>query len=190
MLTPFLLNLKKEKIKNTFMTTQDLNSLEFNEFYKRYIDKLSTFMSLEEGYKVGKSNVLDFFKSIPQSKLEYRYAPEKWTVKEVLQHLIDTERIFIYRCFRIARRDITPLMGFDQDIYVAPSKANTKSIEGLMNEFEMNRNNSIAMIDSLSDDDLKFVGVSSDSPMSARAAAFTILGHDIWHIDVIKERYL
>jgi hypothetical protein len=81
-------------------------------------------------------------------------------------------------------------MGFDQDIYVAPSKANTKSIEGLMNEFEMNRNNSIAMIDSLSDDDLKFVGVSSDSPMSARAAAFTILGHDIWHIDVIKERYL
>ncbi|PHR71201.1 MAG: hypothetical protein COA67_07135 [Lutibacter sp.] len=172
------------------MTTQDLNSSEFNEYYNRYIDKLSTNLSLIEGYKTGKNTVLNFFKSIPNDKLEYRYASGKWTVKEVLQHLIDTERIFMYRCFRIARRDTTSLVGYDQDIYIEPSKANNKSIEELLNEFEINRNNSIAIINSLSDDDLKFVGVSSESPLSARAAAFIILGHDIWHMEVIKERYL
>lgn len=172
------------------MTTQDLKPSEYNEYYKRYIDKLSEQTSLRKGYITGKNDVLQFFKSIPEDKLEYRYAPEKWTVKEVFQHLIDTERIFMYRCFRVARRDTTPLMGFDQDIYVKPSMANAKSIENLLNEYEINRNNSIVMIDSLSDEDLSFVGTASDSPMSARAAAFTILGHDIWHMDVIKERYL
>ena len=172
------------------MTTQDLNASEFNEYYKRYIDKLSTELPLREGYKVGENTVLDFFKSIPNDKLEFAYAPGKWTIKEAFQHLIDTERIFMYRCFRIARRDVTPLMGYDQDIYVEPSKANNKSIENLLNEFEMNRNNTIAILDSLSDEDLKFVGTASESPMSARAAAFIILGHDIWHMDVIKERYL
>ncbi len=172
------------------MTTQDLKSSEYNEYYKRYIDKLSPKILLREGYKVGKDSVLDFFKSIPKDKLEFRYDIGKWTVKEVLQHLIDTERIFMYRCFRIARRDSAPLMGFDQDIYVEPSMANVKSIDDLLKEYEINRNNSIVMIDSLSDDDLKFVGIASDSPMSARAAAFTILGHDIWHMDVIKVRYL
>ena len=155
------------------MTTQDLKLSEYNEYYQRYIDKLSTNISLREGYKVGKTNVLDFFKSIPKDKLEFAYASGKWTIKEVLQHLIDTERIFMYRCFRIARRDSTSLMGFDQDIYVAPSMANSKSIEDLMNEFEINRNNSIIMIDSFSDDDLKFVGISNDSPTSARSAATT-----------------
>ena len=172
------------------MTTKDLKSTEFNSYYSLYINKLSDKLSLREGYEIGKNNVIQFFESIPKEKLEYRYQPEKWTVKEVFQHMIDTERIFMYRCFRIARRDTAPLMGYDQDIYVEPSMANTKSIANLLNEFEMNRNNSIAMIDSLSDDDLKFVGTASESPMSARSAAFTIIGHDIWHIDVIKEKYL
>lgn len=172
------------------MTTQDLKPSEYNEYYKRYIDQLSEKTSLRKGYITGKNDVLQFFKSIPEDKLEYRYAPEKWKVKEVFQHLIDTERIFMYRCFRVARRDTTPLMGFDQDIYVKPSMANAKSIENLLNEYEINRNNSIAMIDSLSDEDLSFVGTASGNPMSARAAAFTILGHDIWHMDVIKKRYL
>lgn len=172
------------------MTTKDLKTTEFNSYYSLYINKLSDKLSLREGFEIGKNNVIRFFESIPKEKLEYRYQPEKWTVKEVFQHMIDTERIFMYRCFRIARRDTAPLMGYDQDIYVEPSMANTKSIANLLNEFEMNRNNSIAMIDSLSDDDLKFVGTASESPMSARSAAFTIIGHDIWHMDVIKNNYL
>lgn len=172
------------------MTTTDLKSEEFDSYYKSYIDKLSDKINLQEGFKIGQKNVIEFFKFIPNDKLEYRYQPEKWTVKEVFQHLIDTERIFMYRCFRIARRDTTPLIGYDQNIYIEPSGANKKSINELLEEFKIARKNSISILNSLTDEDLCFVGNSNGAVMSARAAAFTIIGHDIWHMDVIKEKYL
>ena len=172
------------------MTKFDLQTTEFDSYFLRYINKVEDKTHLREGFENGLSTVVDFFTSIPEDKLEFRYAPKKWTVKEVLQHLIDTERIFMYRCFRIARRDDTPLTGFDQNIYIEPSGANKKSIEELIFEFEMNRRNSASMLNSLSDENLAYIGNSNGSAMSARAAAFTILGHDIWHMEIIKERYL
>lgn len=172
------------------MTKLDLNPSEFDAYYLRYIDKLSNKTKLKKGFEVGKDKLIDFFKSIPKEKLTYRYQSEKWSVKEILQHLIDTERIFMYRCFRIARRDTTPLAGYDQDIYNTPSKADNKSIERLLNEFTLNRNHSISLLDSLTDEDLCFIGTSSGNAMSARAAAFTVIGHDIWHMEVIQDKYL
>ena len=172
------------------MTKLELESKEFDVYYKRYIDKLSDIITLREGFNHGKKTVVDFFKSIPEEKLEYRYQPEKWSIKEILQHLIDTERIFMYRCFRIARRDTTALAGFDQNVYIEPSGANEKLLDELLNEFIINRNNSTALLNSVSDENLQFIGNSNGGDMSARAAAFTILGHDIWHMEVIKERYL
>ncbi|MFY0604986.1 MAG: DinB family protein [Flavobacteriaceae bacterium] len=172
------------------MTKLELDSKEYDVYYHRYIDKLSESTSLRKGFLMGKKVVVDFFKSIPEDTLTYRYQPEKWSVKEILQHLIDTERVFIYRCFRIARKDTTPLAGFDQNIYIEPSGANNKSIDDLLNEFIINRNNSMVLLNSLSDEDLKFIGNSNGGKISARAAAFTIIGHDIWHMEVIKEKYL
>ena len=172
------------------MTKSDLNPSEFDKYYERYIDKLTNDIELRKGFETGKKVVINFFKSIPEEKLTYRYQPEKWSIKEVLQHMIDTERIFMYRCFRIARRDTTALTGFDQNIYVEPSKAQEKSIEDLLNEFIINRNNSMALLNSLTNEDLAFIGNSNGSDMSARAAAFTILGHDIWHMEVITNKYL
>ena len=93
------------------MTKLDLIPSEYNEYYLRYIDKLSNTTELRTSFEIGRDILLDFFKSIPKEKLTYRYQSEKWNVKEVLQHLIDTERIFMYRCFRIARRDLIPLAG-------------------------------------------------------------------------------
>ena len=104
------------------MTKSDLNSSEFDAYYLRYIDKLSNKTELRKGFEFGKKTIIDFFKSIPNEKLTHRYQSNKWSVKEVFQHLIDTERIFMYRCFRIARRDITALSGFNQDIYINPSE--------------------------------------------------------------------
>ncbi len=180
-----------ERTKNKgIMTKSDLRDKEFNEYYWRYIDKLPESINLREGFSVGKQNVLTFFNSIAESKWDYRYAPDKWTIKEVLQHLIDTERIFAYRMFRIARNDKTPLAPYDQNIYMEPSNANQKDPKTLIREFRAVRESSIALVDSLSDDALCTVGVSSDVPMSSRAAAFTIIGHEIWHMDSIKERYL
>ena len=172
------------------MKKQDINTNEFEEYYKRYIDKLSNNTELIKGFIDGKINIVSFFKSIPEGKLEHKYQLEKWTIKEVLQHLIDTERIFIYRCFRIARRDITSLAGYDQEIYANPSNANNKSLDNLLNEFIINRNNSIALLQSLTKDDLSFIGNSNGKKLSARAAAFIIIGHDIWHTEIIKNKYL
>ncbi|APZ47906.1 hypothetical protein BW723_17100 [Polaribacter reichenbachii] len=172
------------------MKRQDLKLEEFEIYFKRYLDKLNNETELLQGFIDGKSATTSFFKSISKDKLEFRYQPEKWSIKEILQHLIDTERIFMYRCFRIARRDTTALAGYDQEIYNHPSKANKKSLENLLNEFNINRNNSIALLQSLSDDDLCFTGKASGGKMSARAAAFIIIGHDIWHTDVIKNKYL
>ncbi len=172
------------------MKRLELNSSEYNKYYKRYIDKVSGDMPLRHGFEAGKVKVISFFESIPEEKLTFRYQSDKWSVKEVLQHLIDTERIFMYRCFRIARRDETALAGFNQDIYVGLSRADKKSLDDLLNEFEMNRNHSISLLQSLTDEDLSFIGNSNGGSMSARAAAFTIVGHDIWHMEVVKNKYL
>ncbi len=172
------------------MTKTDLKTSEFDTYYSRYIAKVSDKTQLRKGFETGKNTVINFFESIPNEKLVYRYQPNKWSIKEILQHLIDTERIFMYRCFRIARRDTTALTGFDQNIYVVPSNAHHKSIENLLSEFTINRTNSISLLNSLSDEDLSFIGNSNGGDMSARAAAFTILGHDIWHMEVIEDKYL
>ncbi|MET2985309.1 DinB family protein [Aureibaculum conchae] len=172
------------------MNKLDLNTNEYDIYYKRYIDKLSDKTELRKGFEIGKNNAINFFKSIPNEKLTHRYQPEKWSIKEIIQHLIDTERIFMYRCFRIARRDTTALAGYDQNIYVDPSDAHTKSIENLLDEYLINRKHSISLLNSLTDDDLSFIGNANGGPMSARAAAFIILGHDIWHMEVIQNKYL
>ena len=172
------------------MTKADLKSNEYNAYYERYINLASNQITLIDGLMEDKKMVIDFFSSIPKDKLEYRYQPEKWTVKELLQHIIDTERIFMYRLLRIARKDITALAGFDQDIYVSPSGANNKSLESLIEEFSITRIYSLNLISSISDENLKNMGTASNSPVSARACGFILLGHSVWHIDIIKERYL
>jgi len=172
------------------MKRSELTAKEFNPYYNIYINKLPEDINLIDSYVSGKKYVVDFFESLPKTKLMHRYQPEKWSVKEILQHLIDTERIFLYRCFRIARHDKTALAGFDQNTYNEPSGADEKSIDDLLLEFTINRDNSIALLKSISSEHLKHIGNASDNDLSARAAAFIIPGHDIWHIDVIKERYL
>ncbi|MDP2540637.1 hypothetical protein CSC81_03640 [Tenacibaculum discolor] len=172
------------------MKKQELQSTEFNEFYTGYLSKIPDNTSLKKGFEDDKENVLKFFSSISKDKLEYRYQPGKWSIKEVLQHIIDTERIFMYRILRIARKDMTPIEGFDQDIYIKPSGANDKTIEALLEEFKTTRLYSINLLNSISNENLCSIGVANNSPASARACAFILLGHSVWHMDIIKKRYL
>lgn len=172
------------------MTTAHLKTTEYHEYYSRYINLVSKETTLLDGFKEDANMVIQYFEAIPSDKLDYAYAEGKWTIKEVFQHLIDTERIFQHRCFRIARHDKTRISGFEQDDYIEPSQANHKSIETLIEEFKAVRQSFIVLLKSLSDTDLKFIGNANGADMSARAAAFTVLGHSIWHINVIKERYL
>lgn len=172
------------------MNVSDLSASEYNPYYETYISKVPEETTLMEGFKRGQIQIIDFFKSIPDDKLEYRYASDKWTIKEVFQHIIDTEQVFMYRCLRIARHDTSPLMGYEQDDYIAPSKANKKSLDDLIEAYQAVRQNFIVLLKSLRNEDLKCMGTASESPLSARAAAFIILGHEIHHMEVIKARYL
>jgi len=172
------------------MTKAELKSNEYNAYYENYISQVSNETTLIGGLEEDKKMVIDFFSSIPKEKLEYRYQPEKWTIKELFQHLIDTERIFMYRLLRIARKDETALPGYEQDDYVVPSEANNKSLEELLEEFSITRMYSINLINSISEDNLKNFGTASNSPTSARACGFILLGHSVWHINIINERYL
>ena len=172
------------------MTNSELVSTEFDQYYQRYIDKLKPNTALIQGFEIDQDVVINFFEEIPNDKYDFRYEPKKWSIKEVLQHMIDVERVFMHRCFRIARRDQTPLSGFDQDIYIEPSQAASKTMAELLEEFKINRAHSISFLSSLSNDNLNFIGNANDTDLSARAAAFIILGHDIWHMEVLKEKYL
>ncbi|WP_100614703.1 DinB family protein [Confluentibacter citreus] len=172
------------------MQVSDLQPEEYSQNNGRYIGILPKDLELIKSFKDDFDVILNLFQYIPSDKWDYRYAEGKWNLKEVFQHIIDTERIFIYRCFRIARHDKTPLTGFEQDDYILPSEADKKSIEDLMEEFKAVRQHSIILLKSLNDNDLKFIGIVNGNPISARAAAFNIIGHNKWHIDIIMERYL
>ncbi|WP_142785622.1 DinB family protein [Changchengzhania lutea] len=172
------------------MKTKDLSFTEYNAYYSQYLNMLSGNLDLIGGYNQGLSQIIEFFKTIPEGKLTYSYAAGKWTIKEVFQHIIDTERVFMYRCFRIARRDITALAGFEQDDYIAPSKANKKSLEQLLEEYRTVRESSIVFLKSLSEVDLEYLGNANGTSLSARAAAFILLGHEKHHVEIIQNRYL
>ena len=172
------------------MTTQDLSASEYNPYYSTYINRVPKELDLIDGFEVGFNEVQDFFKSIPKEKHEYKYADGKWTIKEVFQHIIDTERIFMYRCLRVARHDKTPLAGFEQDDYITPSKANTKTMDSLLEEYRITRKYSIILLKSFTHEDLKCLGNASGNVMSARSAAFSTIGHEMHHMNIIKERYL
>jgi uncharacterized damage-inducible protein DinB len=141
---------------------------------------------LEENLKATK----DFVLSLPEEKLLYRYAEGKWTIKEILVHLIDDERIYSYRALRFARNDKTELPGFEQDDYATHSGANRRKIKDILKEFTTVRHATISLFEGFDRKALLRAGIASGNIMSVRAAAYHIAGHEMRHVNIIKERYL
>ena len=131
-----------------------------------------------------------FMLSLPEERLVFRYAPGKWTVKEVLAHVIDDERIYAYRALRFARNDPTELPGFDQDAYAPCSGANRRTVESLVGEFAAVRRSTIALFESFDEEALERAGVADGNRATVRALAYHIAGHELRHMNIIKERYL
>ncbi len=171
------------------MKATELTSQDYNAYYKGYIDLLGD-ISLLPALENGKKKFKDLIAVIPDSKLNYAYATEKWTVAEVLVHIIDTERIFQYRALRFSRLDATPLPGFEQDDYVLESYANQRTKEDILREFLIVREASINFFSLLSNDVLKRTGTASGLPWSVAALGLVISGHQRHHFNIIKERYL
>lgn len=131
-----------------------------------------------------------FMLSLPEERLAFSYAPGKWTVKEVLAHVIDDERVYAYRALRFARGDRTELPGFEQDAYALHSGANARTLGSLLREFAAVRRSTIALFDSLDEEALRRSGVADGNRATVRALAYHIAGHELRHMNIVKERYL
>jgi uncharacterized damage-inducible protein DinB len=171
------------------MKSNQLLNTEYSAFYSTYINALGN-LSLMEGLEQGLNQMVTFISNIPSEKLEYRYTEGKWTIKDLLLHLIDAERIFVYRALRIGRADKTPLAGFEENGYVINANANSRSVESLLKEFELVRKSTLELFQNFSDEQLAFLGTSSDAIISVRAIGFIISGHQNHHLKIIQERYL
>lgn len=128
--------------------------------------------------------------SIPDDKIDYRYAEGKWTVREVLCHILDAERIFAYRALRFARNDSTQLPGFDENIYVPESNANGRSLKKISEEFTHLRASTVDMFESFTEEMLRRRGVAGVNEISVLAYGFVIAGHENYHRKILTERYL
>lgn len=129
-------------------------------------------------------------RALPEDKLIHRYAEGKWTIKEILLHIADDERIYAYRALRFARHDTTELPGFEQDEYVPCSGANERPVEDLLEELATVRAATISLYNGLPGESLSRGGVANGTFMSIRAIAYHIAGHELHHLNIIRERYL
>ena len=165
---------------------------ETNEFFAYY----NNYVSLVPGDDV--MPVLDeqpnelraIFASIAEEQGAFAYELGKWTIKELLSHVIDGERIFAYRILRISRGDETPIEGFEQDGYIEHSNANSRTFADLLNEFDFQRRSNMLMLRNISDEKSRLMGTASDKLISVRALAYIAAGHVTNHMNILKERYL
>ena len=161
---------------------------EFAPFYATYIDTVSENALGELEYQV--TSFPEFLKLIPDEKAYYAYAEGKWTIKEVVGHMIDSERIMAYRALRIARNDQTPLAGFEENEYVANANFNDRSLQSLAEEFAALRRSNVYLFKHFSEEEFSRMGTASDRPVSVRALLYITIGHLNHHRKVIEERYL
>ncbi len=171
------------------MNATELSKDEYLPYFYNYIEQAGN-VELLDGLKSGLENMMNFYKSITIDKLEYRYANGKWTIKEIMNHLIDAERVFCYRAMRFARQDNTALLGFDENDYAVASKANNRSLESLMEEYRLLRMSTITLFENFDDDMLVNKGIAGSGEVSVRALGFLIIGHEKHHKNIIEERYL
>ena len=172
------------------MKSIQLLSSEYASFYANYINQVSEEYSLVEELEISVHRLVKFVQDIPLDKFDYRYAVGKWTIKDILLHLIDAERIFAYRALRFARNDKTALASFDENTYVNEAHANKRSIQDLLSEMLVVRQATLSLFKSFSEEQLLRKGIASNNLMSVRALGITIIGHQNHHQRIFLERYL
>ena len=171
------------------MNSNQLPKNEYSAFNSTYIKAIENIELIEE-LEISLHDFIKFVQNISLDKFDYRYAEGKWTIKDITQHIIDTERIFGYRALRISRNDQTPLAGFDENDYVDNTNANDRSIQELLTEFSAVRHSNLLLFKSFSEEQLTRMGIASNHPVSVRALGFLIIGHLKHHQKVFQERYL
>lgn len=162
---------------------------EYNPFYEAYIGIVPE-GEVGDMLRDAEAKTLELFAGLTEEQANYRYAPGKWSLKEVLGHINDNERVMAYRLLRIARGDQTPLPGYDQDVLVANAGFAERSLASLVAEYQTIRQSTLPLVDNLTAEAWAQMGNMSDHPVSARAIGYILVGHERHHIEVIKQRYL
>jgi hypothetical protein len=169
----------------------NLNHYEYAPFFQPYISALNdNDKSLFEYLEESKAQFDQTLGKISPEKSLFQYAENKWTIKEIVQHLIDAERVFNYRALRFARCDSTDLFGFDENYFVDHSNANQREMNSLVKEFNSLRETTILMYKGFTEEALLRKGKSGGNEISVRALGYITSGHLIHHLRVIKNRYL
>ena len=159
--------------------------------YAPYFSKYVSIVPGDDFIACLQSNeALELYKALTEEQWDHRYAAGKWSLREVLVHVMDTERIFAYRALRISRNDMTPLQGFEQDDYVPYYSSGTRSSDSLIKEYEAVRAATLSMFENFDRDHLARVGVASGHKVSTRALGYMIAGHEIHHHGINRTKYL
>ena len=172
------------------MNPSELNPNEYAPYYETYISQVSEEYTMIEELEISLHRLIKFVQDIPMDKFDYRYAEGKWTIKDIIQHLIDAERIFAYRALRFARNDKTELPGFEENSYADEANGSKRSIQVLLTELAVVRQATLSLFKSFSEEELLRSGIASDYPMSVRALGIVIIGHQNHHQRIFEERYL
>lgn len=159
------------------------------EFYHAYVREVEA-LSLKSALSGMMDKTVLLFSSIPLEKEEYAYAPGKWTIKELLLHLIDCERVFSYRALRFSRKDKTILASFEENDFIENSITSNRSLKSLIDEYLWLRKASIEMFVHLSDEQLLYEGKVGDNTLSPLMIGYIIAGHNLHHLKILEERYL
>ncbi|RYZ21727.1 MAG: DinB family protein [Chitinophagaceae bacterium] len=159
------------------------------EYYHRYVRQVEQY-DLAGALRFRRDTILPLLRALSGEQWDYAYAPGKWTIKELVLHVIDTERIFAYRALRFSRHDKTPLHSFDENLFAENSEAARRSPASLLRELETVLDSSDTLFESFSDAQLDREGIASDNPVYVRGIAYILCGHVLHHTGVLKERYL
>lgn len=172
------------------MKKSELTKGEIGDFYWGYINLLPDDAELIDTLKRNTEEIIEFLKSVPTEKWRYSYSEGKWTVLEMVQHIIDTERIFQYRALCFARNESQSLPGFDHDTYVLNSASHKREPAALIQEFRAVRESGLYLFRSFTDEMLAIKGTMNEITATARAIGFIMAGHALHHKDIIIKRYL
>lgn len=162
---------------------------ELQKYIQRYLDLIPSENWLEE-LKNFAAQTLEIYGKLSVEHSNFAYAEGKWTLKELLQHLIDAERIFIYRALRFSRNDQTELAGWDEELYAKEYFLSDVSLKTLLEEFDFLRKSNILFFGNLKEEILSRKGVANGNEISVETIGKLIVGHNIHHLNIIRERYL
>ena len=162
---------------------------EYSAYAETYVSKVPQGADVMELLEELQTSTYNLFSNMTEEKAAYAYAKDKWTIKQVLGHMIDTERVFAFRALCFSRESAV-LPGFDQDVYVGNTDFNSRTIQSLAAEFRATRESNLYLFGSFNESQLNRTGIASDNQVSVKALVYITAGHELHHLKILKEKYL